>query len=60
MRRIIVALMLAMVVAAITAGAAVAAPKTVDPDTLTPTPPPDTHPVCKQTGQYVICLKRVR
>jgi len=53
MRRIIVALMLAMVVAAITAGAAIAAPKTVDPDTLTPPPPPGAE--CKETGQYVIC-----
>ena len=53
MRRIIVALMLAMVVAAITAGAAIAAPKTVDPDTLTPPPPLGAE--CKETGQYVIC-----
>ena len=52
MRRIIVALMLAMVVAAITAGAALAAPKTVDPNTLTP-PAPNAE--CKETGQYVIC-----
>ena len=53
MRRIIVALTLAMVVAAVTAGAAIAAPKTVDPDTLTPPPPPGAE--CKQTGNYVIC-----
>jgi hypothetical protein len=53
MRRIIVALMLAMVVAAITAGAALAAPKTVDPTTLRPEPPPGAE--CKQTGRYVIC-----
>jgi hypothetical protein len=36
-RRIIVALMLAMVVAAVTAGAALAAPRTIDPNTQTPT-----------------------
>lgn len=55
MRRIIVALMMALVVTALTGGAVLAAPKIVNPNTLTPTPPPDTHPVCKQTGHYVIC-----
>jgi hypothetical protein len=53
MKRIIVALMLAMVVATITAGAAMAAPTNIDPDTLTP-PPPD-GAVCYGSGQYVIC-----
>ena len=53
MRRIIVALMLAMVVAAVTAGAALAAPRTIDPNTLTPPPPPGAE--CKQTGNYIIC-----
>jgi hypothetical protein len=52
-RRIIVALMLALAVAAITAGAAIAALATIDPDTLTP-PPPD-GAVCHGNGQYVIC-----
>jgi hypothetical protein len=55
MRRIIVALTLAMVVAAVTAGAALAAPRTIDPNTLTPPLPPEVHPVCKQTGNYIIC-----
>ena len=55
MRRIIVALMMALIVTALTGGAVLAAPKIVNPNTLTPTPPPDTHPVCKQTGHYVIC-----
>jgi hypothetical protein len=39
MKRIIVALLLAMVVATITAGAAMAAPTNIDPDTLIPAPP---------------------
>jgi hypothetical protein len=52
-RRIIVSLMLALVVAAITGGAALAALETVDPNTLTPPPPPGAE--CKQTGNYVIC-----
>ena len=53
MRRIIVALMLAIVAAAITAGAALAAPRTIDPNTLTPPPPPGAE--CKDTGNYIIC-----
>jgi hypothetical protein len=53
MRRIIVALLLAMVVATITAGAAMAAPTNIDPDTLTPPPPPGAE--CKDTGNYIIC-----
>ena len=53
MRRIIMALMLAMVVAAVTAGAALAAPRTIDPNTLTPPPPPGAE--CKDTGNYIIC-----
>src|SRR5829696_7143647 len=46
------ALTLAMFVAAITGGAAMAG-QSVDPSTLTP-PPPD-GAVCQETGQYVIC-----
>jgi hypothetical protein len=53
MKRIIVALVVAMVLAAITGGAALAAPRTVDPDTLTPLPPPGAE--CKDTGTYIIC-----
>ncbi len=53
MKRIIVALVLAMVLAAITGGAALAAPNSVDPDTLTPPPPPGAE--CKDTGNYIIC-----
>ena len=34
-------------------GAALAVPKSVDPDTLTPPPPPGAE--CKDTGNYVIC-----
>ena len=52
MRRLIMALMLAMVVAAITGGAALAG-QSVDPSTLTP--PPPAGAVCQETGQYVIC-----
>jgi hypothetical protein len=47
-------LLAAMLVALLLAGgAALADPKTVDPDTLTPPPPPGAE--CKQTGNYVIC-----
>ncbi len=49
-------LLLAAMLAAVlllACGAALAAPKSVDPDTLTPPPPPGAE--CKQTGQYVIC-----
>src|SRR5215212_2332870 len=53
MKRIIVALVVAMVLAAITGGAALAAPNSVDPDTLTPPPPPGAE--CKDTGNFVIC-----
>jgi hypothetical protein len=53
MKRIIVALLLAMVVATITAGAAMAAPTNIDPDTLIPAPPPGAE--CKDTGNYIIC-----
>ena len=52
MRRIIMSLMLASVVAAITAGAALAG-QGVDPSTLKP--PPPAGAVCQETGQYVIC-----
>jgi hypothetical protein len=51
-RRIIMSLMLALVVAAIMGGAALAGPL-VDPDTLTPSPPPGAE--CRDNGQYVIC-----
>jgi len=53
MKRIIVALLLAMVVATITAGAAMAAPTNIDPDTLTPPPPEGA--LCYGNGQYIIC-----
>ena len=53
MKRIIVALVAAMVLAAITGGAALAAPNSVDPDTLTPPPPPGAE--CKDSGNYIIC-----
>ncbi len=44
----------AMLVALLLAcGAALAVPKSVDPDTLTPPPPPGAQ--CKETGNYVIC-----
>ncbi len=55
MRRIIVALMLAMVVAAVTAGAALAAPRTIDPNTLTPPPSEGVVAECKETGNFIIC-----
>jgi hypothetical protein len=42
-----------MVVGAVTGGAALAAPQSVDPDTLTPPPPPGAE--CTQTGNYIIC-----
>jgi len=44
--------MLALVVTAITGGAALAG-QSVDPSTLTP--PPPAGAVCQETGQYVIC-----
>jgi hypothetical protein len=40
-------------VVALAAFPASAAPRSVDPDTLTPVPPPGAE--CKQTGSYVIC-----
>lgn len=48
-------LLLAAMLAALllACGAALAAPKSVDPDTLTPPPPPGAQ--CKETGNYVIC-----
>jgi hypothetical protein len=48
-------LLLAAMLAALllACGAALAAPKSVDPDTLTPPPPPGAE--CKDTGNYVIC-----
>jgi hypothetical protein len=51
-RRIIMSLMLALFVATITGGAALAG-QSVDPSTLTP--PPPAGAVCQETGQYVIC-----
>jgi hypothetical protein len=53
LRRILMAGVLALVLAVITAGTASAAPMTVDPDTLTPPPPPGAE--CKDTGNYIIC-----
>ena len=53
LRRTLMACVLALILAAIAAGAASAAPRTVDPDTLTPPPPPGAE--CKDTGNYVIC-----
>jgi hypothetical protein len=52
MRRIVFALMLALVMAAITGAPALAGP-IVDPGTLTPQPPDGA--VCQDDGQYVIC-----
>jgi hypothetical protein len=40
-------------VMALAAFPASAAPKSVDPDTLTPPPPPGAE--CQQTGTYIIC-----
>src|SRR5215208_3680057 len=53
LRRTLVVCVLALILAAIAAGTASAAPTSVDPDTLTPPPPPGAE--CKQTGKYVIC-----
>ena len=50
LQRTLVVCVLALILAA---GTASAAPTSVDPDTLTPPPPPGAE--CKQTGQYVIC-----
>ena len=44
---------LAIGLVALAAFPALAAPNTVDPDTLTPPPPPGAQ--CKDTGNYVIC-----
>jgi len=53
LRRTLMVCVLALILAAITAGTASAAPTTVDPDTLTPPPPPGAE--CKDTGNYIIC-----
>jgi hypothetical protein len=53
LRRSLMVCVLALILAATAAGTASAAPRTVDPDTLTPPPPPDAE--CKQTGGDVIC-----
>jgi len=53
LRRALMVCVLALILAAIAAGTASAAPRTVDPDTLTPPPPPGAE--CTQTGNYVIC-----
>jgi len=37
----------------VASGVALAAPRTVEPDTLTPPPPPGAE--CKQTGNFLIC-----
>jgi len=48
--------MLALVVAAITGGTALAdPPRVVDPNTLTPPPPEGVVAECKETGNYIIC-----
>jgi hypothetical protein len=53
LRRSLMVCVLALILAAMAAGVASAAPRTVDPDTLTPPPPPGAE--CKQTGNYIIC-----
>jgi hypothetical protein len=54
LRRALTVGVLALILAAMAAGTASAAPKNeVDPDTLTPPPPPGAQ--CKDTGNYVIC-----
>jgi hypothetical protein len=53
LRRTLMVCVLALILAAMTTGTASAAPKTVDPGTLTPPLPPDAE--YKQTGGYVIC-----
>jgi len=53
LRRTLMVCVLALILAAIAAGTASAAPRTVDPDTLTPAPPPGAE--CKDTGNYIIC-----
>lgn len=53
LRRALMVCVLALLLAAMTAGTASAAPSTVDPDTLTPPPPPGAE--CKDTGNYIIC-----
>src|SRR5215218_10358448 len=50
LQRTLVVCVLALILAA---GTASAAPTSVDPDTLTPPPPPGAE--CNQTGNYVIC-----
>jgi len=54
LRRTLMVCVLALLLAATWAGTASAAPQgSVDPDTLTPPPPPGAQ--CKDTGKYVIC-----
>ena len=53
LRRTLMVCVLALVLAAMWAGTASAAPRTVDPDTLIPAPPPGAE--CKDTGNYTIC-----
>jgi hypothetical protein len=53
LRRTLMVCVLALILAAMAVGTASAAPRTVDPDTLTPSPPPGAE--CKDTGNYIIC-----
>jgi hypothetical protein len=53
LRRTLLVCVLALVLAAMWAGTASAAPRSVDPDTLIPAPPPGAE--CTQTGNYIIC-----
>jgi hypothetical protein len=55
LRRTLMLCMLALILAAMWAGTATAAPKTVDPNTLTPAPDEGVVAECKETGNYIIC-----
>ena len=55
LRRILLVCGLALILAAMWAGTASAAPKTVDPNTLTPPPGEGVVAECKETGNFIIC-----